>query len=73
MYNEKTNTFPVFINYDKAPDISDTIKYEDRFVSDCELIGISKKRRTLASKEDVYKRQTLPFGCECSVDVGVRS
>ena len=43
MYNEKTNTFPVFINYDKAPDISDTIKYEDRFISDSELIGIRKR------------------------------
>lgn len=51
MYNEKTNTFPVFINYDKSPDISDTIKYEDRFVSDSELIAISKKKRTLQSKD----------------------
>lgn len=59
MYNEKTNTFPVFINYDKAPDISDTIKYEDRFVSDSELIGISKKRRTLASK-DIQRLMAWP-------------
>lgn len=59
MYNEKTNTFPVFINYDKAPDISDTIKYEDRFISDSELIGISKKRRTLASK-DIQRLMAWP-------------
>ena len=50
-YDKKTNTFPVFINYDKAPDISDSIKYEDRFLSDRELIGISKNPRDLTSPE----------------------
>lgn len=28
-YDKKTKTFPVFINYDKQNDISDTTKYED--------------------------------------------
>lgn len=51
MYNEKTNTFPVFINYDKASDISDTIRYEDRFVSSNELIALSKTSRNLESPE----------------------
>ena len=32
-YDKATNTFAVFINYDKDPAISDTIKYEDRFTS----------------------------------------
>ena len=32
-FDKKTKTFPVFINYDKAEDISDTTKYEDHF--DC--------------------------------------
>lgn len=50
-YDEPTNTYPVFINYDKAPDISDTIKYEDRFVSERELIAVSKKKRYLNSPE----------------------
>ncbi|MEE1028602.1 MAG: DUF3427 domain-containing protein, partial [Agathobacter sp.] len=31
-FDKKTKTFPVFINYDKADDISDTTKYEDHFV-----------------------------------------
>ena len=26
-YDAKTNTYPVFINYDKDPDISESIKY----------------------------------------------
>ena len=30
-YDKKTKTFPVFINYDKRDDISDTTKYEDHF------------------------------------------
>lgn len=50
-FDEETNTFPVFINYDKDPRISETIKYEDRFVSDRKLIAISKQPRTLDSPE----------------------
>ena len=51
MYDRKTKTFPVFINYEKDPDISDSTKYEDRFVSDKELIAISKQPRRLDSPE----------------------
>lgn len=50
-YDAKTNTYPVFINYDKDPSISDSIKYEDRFISPDELVAISKQPRTLASPE----------------------
>ncbi|MEG0324546.1 MAG: DUF3427 domain-containing protein, partial [Raoultibacter sp.] len=50
-YDKATNTFPVFINYDKDPHISETIKYEDRFLSDRELVAISKQPRTLESPE----------------------
>ena len=50
-YDEKTNTYPVFINYDKAPDISDTIKYEDRFISESRLVAISKQPRNINSPE----------------------
>ena len=50
-YDKDTNTFPVFINYDKDPSISDSIKYEDRFVSENELIAISKQPRSLNSPE----------------------
>lgn len=50
-YDAQTNTYPVFINYEKAPDISDSIKYEDRFVSEKKLVAISKQPRTLESPE----------------------
>lgn len=36
-FDKKTKTFPVFINYDKEENISDTTKYEDHFIP-----GISK-------------------------------
>ena len=50
-YDSDTNTYPVFINYDKDPDISESIKYEDRFVSESKLIAISKQPRDLNSPE----------------------
>lgn len=50
-YDEETNTFPVFINYEKSDDISDTIKYQDRFVNPSRLIAISKQPRNMNSPE----------------------
>lgn len=50
-YDEKTNTFPVFINYDKEPGISESINYNDRFLSDRELIAVSKHPRDLNSPD----------------------
>ena len=64
-YDQKTNTLPVFINYDKAEDIQDTIKYADRFVSDRILISISKPRRSLNSN-DV---QQLLYAKDRGIDV----
>ena len=51
IYNEYSHTFPVFINYDKQDDISDTIKYEDRFLDPMHLLAISKNNRSLESKD----------------------
>ena len=53
-YDPKTKTFPVFINYKKDENISETIRYEDRFESPSLLKAISKSKRTLES-EDVQK------------------
>jgi len=50
-YDKNTKTFPVFINYDKADDIHDTIKYEDHFVNESTLIAISKQSRTKESED----------------------
>jgi len=50
-FDRKTKTFPVFINYEKAEDISDTTKYEDRFLTRQRLIAISKSGRSLHSED----------------------
>lgn len=51
-YDKKTKTFPVFINYDKSDDISDTTKYEDHFVPGFRdrLIAISKSEEVFSLK-----------------------
>lgn len=64
-YDKKTKTFPVFINYDKQEDISDTTKYEDHFTSHNSLIAISKSGRSIDS-EDV---QNFLFAKERGIDV----
>ena len=50
-YDKKTKTFQVFINYDKADNISDTTKYEDHFTSNSSLIAISKSGRSVQSED----------------------
>ena len=52
-FDKKTKTFPVFINYDKAENISDTTRYEDHFVPDFRdrLIAISKSGRSMQSED----------------------
>ena len=50
-YDLKTNTFPVFINYHKDEEISDSIKYEDVFISRNILVAISKNKRNLSSAD----------------------
>ncbi len=50
-YDKRTNTLPVFINYNKSDDIQDTIKYEDHFVNESVLIAISKAGRSVESED----------------------
>ena len=50
-YDKRTNTYPVFINYDKSEDIVDTIRYEDRLEDQSNLIAISKSNRTVESDD----------------------
>lgn len=64
-YDKKTKTFPIFINYDKQDNISDTTKYEDHFVAENRLIAISKSGRSMDS-EDV---QNFLKATERGIDV----
>ena len=50
-YDKNTQTYPVFINYEKNDDISATTRYEDRFVDERTLIAISKSGRTSKSED----------------------
>ncbi|PRR82004.1 DUF3427 domain-containing protein [Clostridium vincentii] len=68
-FNKKTKTYPVFINYDKAPDISDSINYEDRFESSGQLIAISKPGRTVKSADVVQVYTAEKDGVEMSLFV----
>lgn len=64
-HDKRTNTFPVFINYEKDPGISVTTQYEDRFVSDRQIICISKSKRTLDSPEIKNLKETRRNGMRC--------
>lgn len=49
--NRKLNVCPIFVTYHKSEEISDTIKFEDSFLSNGELIWYSKGKRTLSSPD----------------------
>jgi superfamily II DNA or RNA helicase/HKD family nuclease len=65
LLDKQTKTFPVFVNYDKTENISDTTKYEDHFISADKLIAISKSGRSKKS-EDV---QNFLHARERGIDV----
>lgn len=54
-YDSETKTLPVFINYDKT---EDAIAYEDCFISESQLIALSKHPRRITSGDaiHIYKR-----------------
>ncbi|WP_143317463.1 DEAD/DEAH box helicase [Clostridium sp. HBUAS56017] len=68
-FNKETKTYPVFINYHKSKDISDTIKYEDRFESSSMLIGISKQPRKVDSPDILQMYNAEKDGVEMSLFV----
>jgi hypothetical protein len=47
---EKSNC-PIFVNYHKEDDISDTTKYEDEFIDRTHFVNMSKSKRTLSSPD----------------------
>ena len=68
-YDKKTQTYPVFINYDKEEDISDTTKYEDRLTSPDSLIAISKSGRTVQSEDVMTALKARELGVEMELFV----
>lgn len=72
---DKSNC-PLFINYHKEEGISETTKYEDRFINNSEFIMMSKSRRTLKSQDvqDIKNYRNglrLPLFIKKSNDEGV--
>lgn len=49
-YDKYSNTFPVFINYDKT-DAADSIKYQDEFINNKYINALSKHPRKLDSND----------------------
>lgn len=68
-YNEKTKTFPVFINY-KKDGAHATINYKDRLESPEKLIAISKNNRKISSKDVQTFLHAKELGI--SVDIFIR-
>ncbi len=68
-HDRKSKTYPVFINYHKEESISDSIKYEDRFISSSRLIAISKSNRNITSNDvmTAYKANELGITMELFV------
>lgn len=68
-YDDRTKTFPIFINYDKADDISDTTRYEDYFTTSNTLIAISKSGRTRKSTDVVNMLEAKQRGIKVELFV----
>jgi len=54
MFHPEDKNCPIFVNYHKEDDISDTTKYEDGFIDTSTLVYMSKSKRKLSSP-DVIK------------------
>ena len=54
MFHIKDLNCPIFVNYHKEEDISETTKYEDGFIDPSTIIYMSKSKRKLTSP-DVIK------------------
>lgn len=50
-YDQKTKTFPIFVNYDKDEDVKVTQRYEDTFIDEQTMFWVSKSGRTLSSSD----------------------
>lgn len=53
-YAFKTSDWVIFVTYDKSGDVSDTVRYEDRFISPRSFLWYSTGNRGLGSKD--YKK-----------------
>ena len=74
--NSDNTHCPIFVNYHKDEEISDSIKYEDEFINNQEFSWMSKSNRKLASKDvqsilGKYGDIRLPLFIKKSNDEGI--
>ena len=50
-FDKTTKTYPVFINYNKDENIQASVNYKDKFLSESDIIAISKSGRTIKSDD----------------------
>ena len=53
MVSKNKENCPIFVNYHKEDDISDTTKYEDHFINQHQFSWMSKSKRSLSSPDVV--------------------
>lgn len=50
-YDQKTKTFPIFVNYDKDENVKITQRYEDSFIDEQTMFWVSKSGRSKTSSD----------------------
>lgn len=50
-YKTKHNTCPIFVTYSKSEDISDSTKYEDRFINEQQFCWMTRSNRRIETPE----------------------
>ena len=50
-YDQKTKTFPIFVNYDKDESVKITQRYEDSFIDEQTMFWVSKSGRSMSSSD----------------------
>jgi superfamily II DNA or RNA helicase/HKD family nuclease len=68
-YDEKSASYPVFINYHKSEAIESSINYEDRFIAPSSLIAISKSGRSIESNDVQVALQARQLGVDLELFV----
>lgn len=62
MFHSENKNCPIFVNYHKEEDISDTTKYEDGFIDTSTIAYMSKSKRTLNSSDVIKFKEAEKLG-----------
>ncbi len=59
MFHSEDHNCPIFVNYHKEEDISDTTKYEDGFIDSSTIVYMSKSKRKLSSPDVIKFKEAI--------------